>query len=170
MTYRTRCIALLAGALLGLLAVPAAAQTQAAAPPVPPAAPPAAPVGVAAVDPAIAAADYKFPSGAGMLIFHVATAKVADFDFVVGRIKEALLKAPQGDRARQAEHWAIYKSTEKPGESIPYLFVFDPTLPQASYDPVLLLAELLPDETQALYERLKAAVLKVERMGLTKIR
>jgi hypothetical protein len=152
------------------LAGPSLALAQGSAPPPTPPAPTTSTTGQAAAAPTGPPLDYLFPSGAGLVIFHVAPAKVADFDFVVGRLREALLKAPQGDRARQAEHWAIYKSAEKSTESIPYLFMFDPALPQASYDPVFLLAELLPDETQALYERLKAAVIRIERMGLTKIR
>lgn len=146
---------------------PALAQS---VPPPPPPAPSAPATGQAVTPPAGPPLDYLFPSGAGLLIFHVAPAKVADFDFVVGRLREALLKAPQGDRARQAEHWAIYKSAEKTTDSIPYLFLFSPALPQASYDPILVLADLLPDETQALYDRLKAAVIRIERIGLTKIR
>ncbi len=50
------------------------------------------------------------------------------------------------------------------------MFVFDPALPGADYDPVKLLGEAVPTEAQGLYERLKASIVRVERMGLAKLR
>jgi len=159
---------------LGLMALVTAGQAvaQTVPPPVPvptvtqkpatPAATPAAPTGPPVT--------YEFPSGAGLLILHVATAKVADFDAVLVRLKEALVKADASTRKLQAANWIIYKSAEKPGDSVAYLFLFDPAVPKASYDPLLVLAEALPAEAQPLYERMKAAVLRIERMGLTKVR
>jgi hypothetical protein len=130
-------------------------------PQTPAAATPAAPV------------DYVFPTGAGMLLFHVAPAKVADFDAVLTRLKVALSQADTAPRTVQAANWLIYKSAEKPAaaaDPVVYLFLFDPAVTTANYDPLLLLAEMLPAEVQRLYDRLKAAVVKVERMGLTKVR
>ena len=112
--------------------------------------------------------DYLFPTGAGLLIFHVAVAKTADFDAVAARLTAALKTASTPARQAQAASWRIYKSAEKPGETVPYLFVIDPAVDKASYDPLLLLAELLPAELQPLFDRMKAAVVRVERMGLTK--
>ena len=89
---------------------------------------------------------------------------------VLGRIREALAKAEAPQRRQQALNWKIYKSAEKPVDAVVFVFAFDPALTTASYDPLLLLAEVLPAEVQPLYERLKEAVIRVERMGLTKIR
>lgn len=127
------------------------------------AAPPTAPATGAPVD-------YVFPTGAGMLIFHVDPLKVADFDAIVARIKDALSKADTATRKLQASNWLIYKSAEKPGASQVYLFLFDPAVTGANYDPLLLLAEVLPAEVQRIYEQMKNAVLRIERMGLTKVR
>lgn len=135
--------------------LPAMAHAQ-GAPPTPPATGPAA--------------TYEFPSGAGLLIFHVAPAKAADFDAVLARLKVALSTADSLSRKQQAANWLIYKSAEPPGDSVVYLFLFDPAVPKASYDPLLVLAESLPAEAQPLYERMKAAVVRIERMGLTKVR
>ena len=55
-------------------------------------------------------------------------------------------------------------------ESAIYVFSFDPAVPGADYDPVKLLAEAVPGEAQALYEKLKAAIVRVERMGLARLR
>lgn len=159
--------ALLTAALLLTGATSSFAQV-AAPPPAPP-----APVTQPATTPAVAAGvpvDYVFPTGAGLLIFHVDPLKVADFDAIVARIKDALSKADTATRKLQATNWLIYKSAEKPGESAVYLFLFDPAVTGTSYDPLLMLAEILPADVQGIYERMKTAVLRIERMGLTKIR
>jgi hypothetical protein len=140
--------------ILLVLLVPHSALAQAAAAP------------VAATE----STDYLFPTGAGLLIFHVAAARTADFDAVASRLTEALKTASSGARQAQAAGWRIYKSAEAPGETVPYLFVIDPAVDKASYDPLLLLAETLPAELQSLFERMKAAVVRVERMALNKIR
>jgi len=114
--------------------------------------------------------DYLFPTGSGLLIFHVDPLKVADFDAIVARIKDALSKADTPTRKLQASNWLIYKSAEKPGESTVYLFLFDPAVAGANYDPLLVLAEILPAEVQRIYEQMKTAVLRIERMGLMKVR
>ena len=73
-------------------------------------------------------------------------------------------------RRQQAASWRIFRSLEQqPGDTV-YLFVFDPAVAGADYDPVRLLGEALPTESQALYETLKNAIVRVERMGLLKIR
>jgi len=158
--------------LLVLLAAgvsPALAQV---APPPPPPAPvtqaPAAATATTVV-PGVPV-DYVFPTGAGMLIFHVDPLKVADFDAVMARLKDALSKVDTGTRKLQAANWVMYKSSEKPGETVVYLCLFDPAITTANYDPLLLLAEVLPQDVQNVYDRMKAAVVRIERMGLTKIR
>lgn len=129
----------------------------------------------ATVTPALPAAPgvsatYMFESGAGLLLFYVQPAKAADFEVILGRLREALAKAEAPQRRQQALNWKIYRSAEPVSDAAVFVFAFDPALTTASYDPLLLLAEVLPGEVQPLYERLKEAVIKVERMGLTKIR
>lgn len=160
--------ALLIAALLLTGATSAFAQVVTAPPPATPTVPVTPPV--AAMPPPGVPVDYVFPTGAGLLIFHVDPLKVADFDAIVLRIKDALSKADTATRKLQASNWLIYKSAEKPGESQVYLFLFDPAVAAASYDPLLMLAEILPADVQNIYERMKTAVLRIERMGLTKIR
>lgn len=152
--------------LLALVAVAGPARAQVAVPPPPPAQDPIPAAPAASGEPA----DYLFPSGAGMLLFHVAPARAGDFDAVLARLKDALSRADTTQRRFQAANWQMYKSAEKPGDAVLYIFLFDPAMTTANYDPLLLLAEILPAEVQPLYERMKAAVLRIERMGLTKIR
>lgn len=164
-------------ALILLLCVvaPAAAQvsTQTATPP--PATPPAQATPTPAATPATPAptgppADYLFTTAAGMLLFHVDPAKTADFDVVVARLIEAFKTTKSQSRQLQAANWKIYKSAEKTPDSILYVFLFDPAIEKMSYDPLLYLAEVAPAEVQPLFERMKTAVLRVERLGLTKVR
>ncbi len=161
--------ALLIAALLLIGATSAIAQVVAAPPPPPPQVPvvaqPPTPMSASGVP-----VDYLFPTGSGLLIFHVNPLKVADFDAIVARIKDALSKGDTATRKLQAANWLIYKSAEKPGESHVYLFLFDPAVTGANYDPLLMLAEVLPAEVQRIYEQMKTAVLRIERMGLTKMR
>ena len=113
---------------------------------------------------------YTFSTGAGVLFFYVRPDKVADFEAVVSKISEVLDATQDPLRKQQASSWRMFKSTEALKESAIYVFSFDPALPGADYDPVKLLADTVPAEAQALYEKLKAAIVRVERMGLARLR
>jgi hypothetical protein len=120
--------------------------------------------------PAAGPADYTFPTGAGLIFYYVRTPRAADFEAILGRVKEALLKAESPMLKQQALNWKIYKSAEPATDATVFVFAFDPAITTATYDPLLALAQVLPAEVQPLYDRLKDAVIKIERMGLTKIR
>lgn len=115
-------------------------------------------------------ADYTFPTGAGLVFYYVKTPRAADFEAILARVKEALAKAESPMLRQQALNWRIYKSAEAATDSTVFVFAFDPAITTATYDPLLLLAHVLPAEVQPLYDRIKTAVIKIERMGLTKIR
>ena len=132
----------------------------------PPQATPATP----ATKPAAPPSDYAFPSGLGMFFFYVKPDKTADFEAVVGKLSEVLNKSTDPQRKQQAASWRIFKSAETPKDELVYVFFFDPAVTGAEYDPVRVLGEGVPAEVQGLYDRLKDAVIRVERMGLTKIR
>jgi hypothetical protein len=51
-----------------------------------------------------------------------------------------------------------------------YVFVVDPAITGSDYDPVKVLSEELPTEAHALYEVLKSATVRIERMGLSRLR
>ena len=128
------------------------------------------PPGSGAPSLAPAAQAYTFPTGAGVLFFYVRPDRMADFEAVVSRLAQVLDTTPDPARRQQAAGWRIFKSTEVARDHAIYLFVFDPAIPGADYDPVKLLGEGLPADAQALYERLKASIVRVERMGLGKLR
>lgn len=114
--------------------------------------------------------DYVFSTGAGMLFFYVKPDKSAEFEAVVTRLSEALDKTTDPVRKQQAASWRILKSVELQTDSPVYVFVFDPAVAGADYDPVKVLSEGAPPDLQALYGQLKDATIRVERMGLSRLR
>ena len=157
--------------LISSLLVVAVAQTP--PPQTPPAsAPPAIPGASArqAGPPAAPPSPYTFPSGAGMFVFYVKPDKAGDFEGVIARIAEVLDKSKDPARKSQAASWRIYKSVEPPKPERVYVFTFDPAAGTVDYDIVKLLSEALPADAQALFDRMKDDVVRVERIGMTKIR
>ena len=115
-------------------------------------------------------ADYRFPSGAGLLFFYVKPDRTSDFEAVVARLTDVLDKTEDPVRKQQAANWHILRSVEATPDAAIYVFMFVPAVPGADYDPIKLLGEALPTDVQGLYERLRDSVIRVERMGLGKIR
>ena len=134
----------------------------------------AAPLGLSAQAPAprpvATQQEYVFPPGFGILLFHVHPDKTADFEAVVTRLAQVLDGSPDPSRRQQAATWRVFRSIESTAESAVYLFFFDPVVAGADYDPVRMLTEAVPTEVQALYGRMKAAVIRVERMALARMR
>jgi hypothetical protein len=124
----------------------------------------------AQVAPAPPTRDYVFSSGAGMLFFYVKPDKSAEFEAVVARLSQVLDRTEDPVRKQQAASWRILKSVELQTDSPVYVFVFDPAVVGADYDPVKVLSEAAPAELQALYAKLKDATIRVERMALVKLR
>jgi hypothetical protein len=114
--------------------------------------------------------EYVFPSGAGLLFFHVRPESADDFEAIVQRLGHALERSADPVRRQQSASWRIYKSAETPRDAVIYLFFFDPAVSGADYDPIKVLSEDAPAEMASLFERLRAAILKVERMGLNRLR
>jgi hypothetical protein len=143
--------AVIACMLIGLSAAPAARAQDPAPPPT-------------------ATQAYAFSTGAGLLFFYVRPDRTADFEAVVARLSESLDGAQDAVRRQQAASWRMFRSAESVKDNAIYVFSFDPAVPGADYDPVKLLAEAVPSEALALYEKLKTAIVRVERMGLARLR
>ncbi|MEX2270198.1 MAG: hypothetical protein WD690_01915 [Vicinamibacterales bacterium] len=132
-----------------------------------PPAPPAQPA-----EPAIG-----FTSGSGMVFNVIKAANTADFEMVLGRLREALQKSENPARRQQAAAWKVYKSADPPqptecpdGTQCPaimYIFVFEKAIPGVDYDPVKILSEAFPTEVTALYEKLKLAYVTLNKAGMT---
>jgi hypothetical protein len=117
-----------------------------------------------------AAADYRFPSGSGLLLFHVRPELTTEFEAVIARLTGALDSTTDPLRRAQASSWRMYRSAEAVEDAVVYVFAFFPAVDGADYDPVKVLTEAAPAESAAWYERLRAAVIRVERMGLQTLR
>src|SRR6476469_6875765 len=67
--------------------------------------------------PAQAAASTKrvFASDAGMVLNFIKPDKTADFEAVMVKLKEALMKSDKPERKAQAASWKVFKSPEPAG-------------------------------------------------------
>jgi hypothetical protein len=86
-----------------------------------------------------------FGSDAGVIFNQVKPDKTADFEFAMGKIKEALHKSPDAMRKQQAASWKVFKAQEPgPGGNVFYLFLIDPAVKNADYGLGKILSEGLP--------------------------
>ena len=127
------------GLVVGVLAAAGSVQAQATPPAQQAAAAPAARV---------------FASDAGMVLNFVKPDKTADFESVMGKLKEALAKSPKPERKAQAASWKIFKSPDPAaGGNVLYVFIIDPSVKGADYTVSTILAEAFPTEVQTLYKQ-----------------
>lgn len=114
--------------------------------------------------------DYQFPGQAGALLFYVRPERSSDFEGIVAKLSGVLDASADPIRRQQAAAWRMYRSLEPAREMALYVFFFDPVVGDSDYDPVKVLGEALPAEAQSLFERLKADVIRVERLSLARLR
>lgn len=128
------------------------------------------PVGLRAQVPVAEAGspDYRFGGPSGVLVFHVRRDQTAAFEQVMARVAQGLRAATSPVRQRQAEGWKLFRARDTVDATV-YVMVFDPVSPEADYDPVKMLTEFVPAEARTLYEQLRAAVVRVERLDLERI-
>jgi hypothetical protein len=113
--------------------------------------------------------DYVFSGAAGILFFHVRPSMADQFEAVAIRVAELLAASENPVRRQQSENWKVFASTEEHENRI-YVFLFDPVAEGADYDLVKILTEAVPDEVPSLYAQLQAAIVRIERMGLRRVR
>src|SRR6185295_12704447 len=74
-----------------------------------------------------AASPFVFPGDAGLILNYVKADKTADFEMVLGKVKEALAKSEKPERKAQAAGWKVFKAVQPgPGGAVIYVFVMDP--------------------------------------------
>src|SRR5262245_17849036 len=69
-----------------------------------------------------------FPNDGGMILNFIKPDKTADFEMVMGKLKEALQKSEKPERKQQAAGWKVFKSPDPAGANVLYVFVIDPSL------------------------------------------
>ncbi len=124
----------------------------------------AAPASALASDPQQPAAQQAAPQGrvfgadAGMMFNPIKAEATADFEMVMGKLKEALAKSQDATRQQQAKSWKLFKAQEPgPGGSVLYVFIMDPAVKGADYSVAKILSEAFPTEVQELYQKYSAA-------------
>jgi hypothetical protein len=94
-----------------------------------------------------------FNNGAALIQNTIKADKTADFEMILGKVKEALLKSEDPIRKQQAAGWKVYKASEPgPNGSVLYFFVIDPAVKDADYTIGKILSEGFPTEVQTLYK------------------
>ena len=81
--------------------------------------------------------------------------KTADFEFVLGRLKEALAKSENPQRKEQAAGWNIYKTSQAVQGNVAYIMVINPVVKGAEYDISKLISEVFPVEVQEIFQKYK---------------
>jgi hypothetical protein len=111
---------------------------------------PAAPAAAAQAAPTA----RMFASDGGMVLNFIKPDKTADFEAVIGKLKEALQKSAKPERKQQAASWKVFKSPDPAaGGNVLYVFMIDPSVKGADYTVSNILAEGFPAEVQALYKQ-----------------
>ena len=111
---------------------------------------PAAPAAAAQAAPTA----RTFASDGGMVLNFIKPDKTADFETVIGKLKEALAKSEKPERKQQAASWKVFKSPDPAaGGNVLYVFMIDPSVKGADYTVSNILAEGFPAEVQALYKQ-----------------
>jgi hypothetical protein len=97
---------------------------------------------------------YVFAGDGALLLNFIKADKAADYEMIVGKLKEALNKSEKPERKQQAASWKVFKSPDPAaGGNVLYVFMIDPSIKGADYTVSTILAEAFPTEVQALYKQ-----------------
>jgi hypothetical protein len=84
--------------------------------------------------------------------------KTADFERIMTRLRDGLIKSENQARRQQAAGWRVVKVDKAlPDGNVVYVHVIDPVVPGADYSVMQTLYEAFPDERQALYDLYRGA-------------
>ena len=96
---------------------------------------------------------YVFAGDGAMILNFIKADKTADFEMILGKLKEALSKSEKPERKQQAAGWKFFKAAEAgPNGSVIYVSIMQPAVKGADYSVTTVLSELFPTEIQALYK------------------
>jgi len=86
-----------------------------------------------------------FNGDGGMVLNFIKPDRTADFEEVIAKLREAMMKSEDPQRKQQAASWKVFKSPDPAagGNSL-YVFVIDPAVPGADYTVSTILAEAFP--------------------------
>jgi len=84
-----------------------------------------------------------FPNDAAVWLHFIKPDKVADFEMVLTKLKEALNKSEKPERKQQLEGWKIYKSPDPAGANTLFVMVITP-IKGADYSIGNIISESFP--------------------------
>lgn len=93
--------------------------------------------------------------------FNVNADKAADYEAVVAKLKDALLKSERPEAKQQLAGWKVIKNAQpQPDGSLVYLHVISPVVPDADYSITNIVYEAFKDPTEqrAFYDQYTGAV------------
>ena len=102
-----------------------------------------------------------FMGDAVIQAFSVNPDKTADYEKVIGQLKEALAKSANPQAKQQAAGWKVYRNaTPNPDGSIVYVHVIDPVVKDADYSILNNIYDMVKDPTEqrAVYDTYRAAL------------
>ena len=94
-----------------------------------------------------------FPNDGGMILIFIKPDKVADFEMVMGKLKEALQKSEKPERKQQAAGWKVFKSADPAGANVLYVYIIDPSVKGADYQVSNIIAEAFPTEANDILKK-----------------
>ena len=112
---------------------------------------------------------FMFMSDGSLLINYVKPDKTADFEMVMGKVKEALAKSDKPERKAQAEGWKIFK-TDLPGPqgAVTYFAIVDPVIKGNDYNMRQILTEAFGvGDTNTIYKTLADSVAGQQLVAMT---
>jgi len=99
-----------------------------------------------------------FSADAGIILNPVKAEAVADFEEIMGKVKEALNKSTNPQHKEIAASWKVFKSKEAgPGGSVLYVMVMDPAVQGGEYAVSKILTMAFATEVQVLYKKFSDA-------------
>ena len=86
-----------------------------------------------------------FGSDAGMILNAIKPDHAADFELVMGKVKEALQRSDKPERRQQGQGWRVFKAKEAGvNNSVLYVFWVNPAAKDADYTVSAILSEAFP--------------------------
>jgi hypothetical protein len=94
-----------------------------------------------------------FTGDVGLMFNIIKPDKTADFEMVIGKLKEALAKSDDPVHKQMAQGWRLIKNPEPiQGGNYLYVFLIDPVVKDADYTVSRVLAKAFPAEVQELFK------------------
>lgn len=127
-------------------------------------APAPAPAAAAAAKPQ----ERVFKGDAGLIFSSVKKDKVADFESIIAKLKDALQKTSDPLKKQQAAGWKVYRASEPSADgNTLYVFVIQPAVPGADYALGRLVIEAFPESLGDLSTKYTASVNQQSLVDLT---